>query len=619
MRPAGVYEAPALNRDTDDGVVVEVHGEDGRRLVLQVDRLPLPGWHRPLAAALAVSTGVSGQWRTITSAKNAWYSVGRLTRFLQTLTDPPADPTELTVAHLEAFQRYRAASTREAYAWHDLRLVGRLLGVRELRGQVRADVLDYTNRRVNARPEPKPGYSDRELDDQLVKAARTDVATIRDRIRAGATLLDRYQAEPHTLDPMEHERAGVLASIATTGAVPQLSGLPVSAVACGRRAIAGDLFLTMQDMPPLLVLLVAVTGRNVETIKELPVEHRVLEGRAVELRIVKRRHGQQRWFETVTWEIGAPSRQLHTPGGLYLLVHELARRGREISGSRLLWSVWRNGYQAGVSGAGEHHGMFDNNLQNSVSASNWAKRRGLTADLPPVGDDHDGEGERPEPTALRVDFNRLKTSIEVRRTKQLGGHLPSAVRSNTIPVLFRNYLRGDPTVVDWAQEVVAEALVEAEQAALAAHQRALDAAGGSLRVVPGPVHAERLNQAGLDSDTARRTADGELDTAWSACTDHDQHPTTGKPCRESFLDCFHCGNCLVTRDHLPRLLGLLDAFATRRQQLSEADWWARYGMAWAAIRRDVLSKFSSAEITHATTTKPTDVLLDLVENPWEQP
>jgi hypothetical protein len=31
------------------------------------------------------------------------------------------------------------------------------------------------------------------------------------------------------------------------------------------------MYLTMQDMPPLLVLLVAVTGRNVETIKELPI------------------------------------------------------------------------------------------------------------------------------------------------------------------------------------------------------------------------------------------------------------------------------------------------------------------------------------------------------------
>jgi hypothetical protein len=46
---------------------------------------------------------------------------------------------------------------------------------------------------------------------------------------------------------------------------------------------------------------------------------------------------------------------------------------------------------------------------------------------------------------LEVSFNRIRTSIEVRRTRAAGGHLPSAVRSNTIGVLFTTYLRGDTT------------------------------------------------------------------------------------------------------------------------------------------------------------------------------
>jgi hypothetical protein len=221
--------------------------------------------------------------------------------------------------------------------------------------------------------------------------------------------------------------------------------------------------------------------------------------------------------------------------------------------------------------------------------------------------------------ALLVDFNRLKTSIDVRRTRQMGGHLPSAARTNSIPVLFSNYLRGDPTVREWAQQIVDEALVDAEQSALAAHRRALAAAGGNLWIIPGRAEAQRLEQAGLDADTARRAADGELDTAWTGCLDHDQHPATGKPCRESSLDCFQCGNCLITSDHLPRLLGLLDALAQRRHELGQDQWWARYGMAWAAIRRDVLVKFSPAEIARASAHKATDSLLDLVENPWEHP
>jgi hypothetical protein len=66
----------------------------------------------------------------------------------------------------------------------------------------------------------------------------------------------------------------------------------------------------------------------------------------------------------------------------------------------------------------------------------------------------------------------------------MGGHLPSAARTNSVPVLFRNYLRGDPAIVDWAEQIMGEAVADAEQSALAAHQRALDAAGGALRVIP---------------------------------------------------------------------------------------------------------------------------------------
>jgi hypothetical protein len=224
-----------------------------------------------------------------------------------------------------------------------------------------------------------------------------------------------------------------------------------------------------------------------------------------------------------------------------------------------------------------------------------------------------------EPQPLKVTFNRIKTSVDVRRTKQLGGHLPSAARSNTAQVLFQNYLKPDPTMIDWAQDIVSEAVADAERAALDAHQRALNNAGGALHVVTGPVDAEHLEKAGLDPQTAQAAADGDLDTAWTGCTDHDHHPATGTTCANSFLACFHCGNCLVTGDHLPRLLDLLDALNDRRLHVSETDWWADYGPTWAAITFDVLPEFSPEELEHAARSKTSDTLLDLVQAPWEQP
>ncbi len=128
-----------------------------------------------------------------------------------------------------------------------------------------------------------------------------------------------------------------------------------------------------------------------------------------------------------------------------------------------------------------------------------------------------------------------------------------------------------------------------------------------------------MEKSGIGPDTARRAADGELDTGWTACVDHERHPLTGEACQVTFLDCFHCGNCLVTRDHLPRLLALLDALAQRRRELPEEVWWPRYGPAWVAVGQDILAKFTPAELQHARADKPHDALLDLIENPWELP
>ena len=52
---------------------------------------------------------------------------------------------------------------------------------------------------------------------------------------------------------------------------------------------------------------------------------------------------------------------------------------------------------------------------------------------------------------LKLDMNRLRTSVEVRRTRQMGGHLPSAARTNTMQTLWSSYLRGDPAVTEWAE------------------------------------------------------------------------------------------------------------------------------------------------------------------------
>lgn len=446
----------------------------------------------------------------------------------------------------------------------------------------------------------------------MERAARSDVARIRDRIQASRDLVARFRHDHQALSQSQQQLAEQLVPIAETGCVPRLSG-HVNETRLRRRELAQQLFVCQPDLLPLLVLLAILTGRNMETIKELPAAHRVLEDRAVELSVIKRRRGQQHWHETVTWEIGTPGRELRTPGGLYLLIHRLTAPGRaRQQGSERVWSVWRNGHRfRAVGTVGEHHDPFAKGLNHTdLHSLDWAARHSLLLDSSP--------GAPAAPLAL--DFNRLKTSIEVRRTKQMGGHLPSAARTNSLPVLFANYLRKDPTVIDWAEGIMSQALTDAEESAYAAHQQALlKHSGNALRVVAGQAQPQQLETAGLAPNTAQQSVTGQLDTAWTECIDHDHHPVTGKPCRASFLDCFHCGNCLITGKDLPRLLALLDALSIRRQQLREQDWWQRYGPVWAAIQRDVLVKFTPAEIDQAAANKPTDALLDLLEHPWQQP
>lgn len=599
--PRQPYTGGPIPAGGADGLLVPFEGDDGRRWVFDAGVFALSGWQHDLAAGFAERTGPAGGLRTLASARTAWESLSRWMRFLATLPHPPLGPGELELAHAEAFQGRSQGTYR---ASHDLLEIRMLLGTAAFRPLVDERIAVALQRRPVRPKWGVPGYSTGEFE-RLIAAARADTARIRDRIRAGRMLADGAEDRPGP-----QSLAVRLAEVRVSGTVPDLGG--GVHVAGPRWQLARHLFVVTADLAPLLILLTALSERNGETVKELPAEHRVLNDRAVEVRGIKRRRGAGRWEETFTWEIGPPGRELHTPGGCYLLLHELMAASRDACGSDQLFCIWSNGSRRGASGLDEHIAPFARSLNGSyLRLSVWAAGRAKPVMADPVA------GQEPEP--LKVSFNRIKTSTEVRRTRRLGGHLPSAAKSNTMQVLFRNYLGKDPVIVDWSEDILGQAFVDAEQAAVQAHRQMM-AVRGHPRVVAGPVSKEALvSGAALDGESARRAVGGELDTAWSACGDPGRHPTTGGTCQVSFLDCFHCGNCLITRSHLPRLLSLLDALAERRQRMSEAEWWHRYGPTWAAIRHDVLAKFSPAELARAEGDKTRDVLLDLVEDPWEKP
>ena len=80
----------------------------------------------------------------------------------------------------------------------------------------------------------------------------------------GSTLasgfLAAWSTDPASVGDSETGLAETLAAMAETGVVPRLGGLNERS---RRTELAQRLFVTQTDREPLLVLLVAVTGRNV--------------------------------------------------------------------------------------------------------------------------------------------------------------------------------------------------------------------------------------------------------------------------------------------------------------------------------------------------------------------
>ncbi|MDH6709892.1 hypothetical protein P3T27_006641 [Kitasatospora sp. MAA19] len=620
-QPDGFYAPPAAA--DAGGLVVEFFGEDGRRAVYSFEHLPCPGLHAALAAAWARRVGTAGGLRTRGAADGSWSGVVRLVRWLGELSRPPRTLGALTLAHLRRYDQHRRMTTQGPAVVQEMHQVRALLKEVEPQEVLRPQVREYLEQparlydrwHVEQERAQVPGYSDREFA-AIMAAARGDVVAIRRRHRAARDLVERFRAAPQDLDEPTRSRAAALARTLETGEVPLVhttlaGGGQVADMAAWREA-AGELFLTTQDIVPLLVLGVGLSGRNTETLKELSCEHRLLEDRAVAVNLLKRRRGKSRSRETIHWETGTDSSRLRTPGGWFLLLHELTAAGRVFSGSRRVWSIWAAHHPAGPSealaarrAAHGHIDPFENRLGRQLDLFRWAARHGLTADEPDDADD--ARGVRP----LKLTLGRLKKTVEVRTARTVGGHLPSASRTNTPNVSFLHYLRSDPRIRDWAEQVLTEALEDAEGSARAFRGRILNG--------PAAEEAARDPQAaaaalGTTAGTLAAARAGDLDTLVAACLDFEHSPYSGNGlCDVSFLTCLRCPNALVAEHHLPALFALLHQLQADLDTRDVDDWIGRHGATWLIVTRLILPKFTAAQREQARALAPKSLPTDLLD------
>ncbi|MFD5506808.1 hypothetical protein ACFWIB_03410 [Streptomyces sp. NPDC127051] len=608
VMPEGAYEPETARAEAAASLKVHFTGEDGRHVEYDFTGLPFPAFHPEFASAWAVRTGPTGALRTRASADTAFGCLRRFLTFMGSLANPPKALGELTVRHLERFRMHRLEGNQERTALNDLMVVRATLRLVVPFDVFSEDLRDFLQQPGLGRGHSymgAPGYSDREFRD-LVAAARSDVVAIRDRIRKGERLLDTFRTDPDSLTQDERTMGAHLDRMDRTGFVPVARTHLRRPVLEGRAHLARQLFLGDTDLAPLIILAAGVTGRNAETLKDLPAEHRVLDDLAVAVNLTKRRRGKSQTRTTVHWETGgSDSRQLHTPGGYYLLLHQLTERSRRFSGTSRVWSIWagtggRQGadWEAKSVSAG-HVDPFSARLGRVLYLSRFAERHGLM----------DDNGNR-----LEISLNRIKTTVEVRTTKAMGGHLPSASRTNTLDVSFAHYLQGDPVVREWADEILTTAIDEAEN-----HARGL-----RPQVVPS-AEARRLADAphqsaaelGTTAETLHQALGGQLDTVATSCLDIDHSPFSAGRCDVSFLTCLRCPNALITHQHLPALLALVDELDRARQAMGIDAWVHEHGRTWLALTRLILPQFTDAERAETAMAKPASLGLDLLDGPKE--
>ncbi|MEV0537632.1 hypothetical protein [Kitasatospora sp. NPDC050463] len=617
-QPQGFY-APELVTD-EDGPAVEFFGEDGRRATYSFAKLPCPGLHADLAAAWGRRTGAEGQLRTRGAADHVWGIIGRWLKWLGELSRPPKTLRGLSLSHLRRFDQHRRMSLQADNVVLEMVQIRGLLKEVQPPDLLQQDVREYLDqpgqlygrwRQVHSKP-AAPGYSDREFA-AIVAAARKDVVAIRQRLRASHALAERFETAPHTLGEEERTRAEEFARMLRTGEVPALQSAKRSKGRLpdlsAQKEYAGQVFLTVPDLPALMVLGVGLSGRNSETIKELAAEHRLLQGRAVAVEVIKRRRNKTRTRETVHWEVGSESSRLHTPGGWFLLLNELAAASRAFSRSERVWSIWTGGtangtedFQAARRAAKGHIDPFGLKLGRQFDWNQWVARHGLTADAADAEED---------PAPLVLTLGRLKKTVEARTTRAVGGHLPSASRTNTPDVSFLHYLRSDPRIQDWAEQILTEALEDTEASARAFRGRILDeqAAEEAERDPEGV--AKTL---GTTADKLAAAASGDLDTLVTSCLDFEHSPYSDEGlCDVSFLTCLRCPNALVAERHLPKLFALLRWLQDELDARGVDDWVGRHGVTWLIITRLILPKFTEAQQERARANAPEDLPTELLD------
>lgn len=581
-----------------DDLVVRCFAEDGSASRdFGFHALPVAvGLRQGLARAFERRTAAGAGLTSLDSMLSAYRAAVGFSRFLSTLAWPPTELAHLLPEHVDGY--FDSRKDKVARPGEELADVKRLLKHAEGLSEATAAKLGESNPR-RPRPEsPKESYSVQELK-RIADAARSDLRTAAARIRANREVLRRFrQGEELGGD---RRRLELLDFVDRFGDVPrwpctrgQRAGQDVVHRWVFRYGAVDDLVcqlhLSGMEATAGLILLTVMTGQNKSVLLKTPAVHHRADGYtgATATAIVethKPRRGRRAhmslalsdlpdWISAPSDPEGVSARdELHTPFGLYVLLHELTSRSRALTGTERLLIGW-SGTGGGRVGRGLRQQVTDGWVFR------WARGHGLTADKP------DAEGD-PVPLNVTLELLRL-TYVELHQK-------PVAHTEQTLATDYLARNRGNLAAY---RKVVAEALEEEVAKARAR--------GVMARFTRADLERARTDAAavadkyGIDAATLKRMITGELDTVMNACVDHrgGPHAPLGEPCRASFMLCLGCPCARALPRHLPLQVQVHDRLAERRAEMTPLQWTQRFALPHAQLA-DLISQHDEADLADA--------------------
>ncbi|WP_079077914.1 hypothetical protein [Streptomyces sp. CdTB01] len=586
-----------------EGLIVRVFAEDGSDSSdYPFAGLPVaPGLRQGLAEAFSRRTAPGAGLTSLESVDKPYRAIRAFTRYLSTLAWPPTEIGHLLPEHLDGFLDHRKNTVvRAGDEVAQLKLV--LKHLPGLSEPMIAKLGEANPRRPKPdREDAKKSYSRKEFK-RIADAARADLRAAAARIRKNRADLDRYrrgEAGPDT-----DRRLELLDWVDRFGDVPRYSYGDTSPAQFWVKkhgpvtATASWLHLSTMEVIAGAVLLTAMTGQNKSVIIKTPAVHHRADGHTGNTKTAilethkprrqRRAHMTLALSELPDWisipgdpdQISARD-ELHTPFGLYALLHELTSRSREIIGSSRLLVCYHG---SGGNGVGRGLRPHDN---AAWVVPTWARGHSL------MTDERDKEGN---PVPLNVTFDLLRlTYVEFHQA-------PVAHTEQTLATDYLARNRGNLTEY---QKVVAKALKEEVDKARTRGVMAtltkqdLERAQGD----PETVAAE----FGIPPKTLKDMIDGKLDTVMNACVDHrgGPHAAPGEPCRASFMLCLGCPCARALPQHLPVQVLVHDRLLERRDEMTPLQWAERFALPHDQLA-SLLDQHDEVDVSDARTNATDD-------------